>query len=171
MNGAFFFSFHTDQLQPTLDVATANTLQQFGIALTSQASPTARPPMPLTNTAAAIAFLNPTAVTLDATSSQNEVGMPFINNTGQMVAMHLQGTITLTSADYNAFVAQQPTLNTAPPNPLQIAWENGIAAYYSQNYHDAIKDFQTVEGLNPNLVAAKTYEQRPLLSVQHRTIL
>ena len=159
MNGAFFFSFHTDQLQPTLNVASANTLQQFGIALTSQASATAHPPMPLTNIAAAMAFLNPTAVTLDVTSSQNEAGMPFINNTGQMVAMHLQNTITLTSADYNAFVAQQPALNTATPNPLQIAWENGIAAYYSHNYHDAIKDFQIVEGLNPNLVAAKAFEQ------------
>ena len=115
MNGAFFFSFHTDQLQPTLNVASTNTLQQFGIALTSQASATAHPPMPLTNIAAAMAFLNPTAVTLDVTSSQNEAGMPFINNTGQMVAMHLQNTITLTSADYNAFVAQHPALNTATP--------------------------------------------------------
>ncbi|MGZ3645128.1 MAG: PP2C family protein-serine/threonine phosphatase [Ktedonobacteraceae bacterium] len=159
MNGAFFFSFHTDQLQPTLDVATLNTLQQFGIALTSQASATARPPVPLTNTAAAMAFLNPTQVMLDVTSSQNEAGMPFINNAGQMVAMHLQNTITLTSADYNAFVAHQPALNNALPNPLQVAWENGIDAYYQHNYQDAIKEFQIVEGLNPNLVAAKTFEE------------
>jgi hypothetical protein len=41
---------------------------------------------------------------------------------------------------------------------LQTAWENGIAAYYSQNYHDAIKDFQNVESLNPAFVAAKTFE-------------
>ena len=159
MNGAFLFSFHTDQLQPTLNVATTNTPQQFGIALTSQASATARPPMPLTNITAAMAFLNPTQVTPDVTSSQNEVGMPFINNIGQMVAMQLQIQSILTSADYNTFVAQQPVFNNAIPNPLQIAWENGIAAYYSHNYHDAITDFQIVESLNPNLIAAKTFEQ------------
>ena len=59
--------------------------------------------------------------------------------------------------------------NTAPANPLQIAWENGIAAYYSRNYHDAIKDFQNVESLNPGFGAAKTFEQRLRLSVQHQS--
>jgi serine/threonine protein phosphatase PrpC len=157
-NGAFLFSFHTDQLQPTLDVATTNTLQQFGIALTSQVSLTARPPVPLSSTAAALAFLNPAEVFIDVTNSQNEVGMPFINNTGQMVAMHLQSSVALNSVQYNTFVAQQPTLNKAPANSLQVAWENGITAYYSQNYPDAIKDFQLAENLNPNFVAAKTYE-------------
>jgi serine/threonine protein phosphatase PrpC/rubrerythrin len=159
MNGAFFFSFHTDQPQPTLDVATANTLQQFGIALTSQASPTARPPVPLPNVAAAMAFLNPTPVTFDITSSQNEAGMPFINNTGQMVAMHVQSNTPLTSDEYSTFVAQQPALNTVPANPLQVAWENGIEAYYSHNYQDAIKDFQIVNGFNPNFEAATIFEQ------------
>jgi len=157
-NGAFLFPFHTDQLQPTLDVATANTSQQFGIALTSQSSPTARPPVPLSSTAAAVAFLNPTAVMPGAISNQNEVGMPFINNNGQMVAMQLQNNVSLTSSDYNTFVAQRSIFNLAPANPLQTAWENGIAAYYSQNYHDAIADFQNVESLNPNFIAAKTFE-------------
>ena len=157
-NGAFLFPFHTDQLQPTLDVATANTSQQFGIALTSQSSPTARPPVPLSSTAAALAFLNPTAVMPGAISNQNEVGMPFINNNGQMVAMQLQNNVSLTSSDYNTFVAQRSIFNLAPANPLQTAWENGIAAYYSQNYHDAIADFQNVESLNPNFIAAKTFE-------------
>ncbi len=157
-NGAFLFAFHTDQLQPTLDSATANTTPQFGIALTSQASPTARPPVPLSSTAAALPFLNPTAVTLDATNSQNEVGMPIVNTIGQMVAMNLQGKVMFTSADYNAFVAQQSIFANAPANPLQAAWENGLTAYYRQNYQDAIKDFQLVESLNPNFVAAKTFE-------------
>jgi len=157
-NGAFLFSFHTDQLQPTLDVATTNTIQQFGIILTSQSSPTARPPVPLSSTAAALAFLNPTAVMPGAISNQNEVGMPFINNNGQMVAMQLQNNVSLTSSDYNTFVAQRSVFNLAPANPLQTAWKNGIAAYYSQNYHEAITDFQNVESLNPNFIAAKTFE-------------
>ncbi len=157
-NGAFLFAFHTDQLQPTLDVATANTTQQFGIALTSATSPTARPPVPLSSTAAALQFLNPTAVTPGAISNQNEVGPPFINTSGQMVAMQLQNNVLLTSSDYNTFVAQQSSFANSPANPLQLAWENGIAAYYSQNYHDAIKDFQAVESLNPNFKAAKTFE-------------
>jgi serine/threonine protein phosphatase PrpC len=157
-NGAFFFSFHTDQLQPTLDVATTNPIQQSGIALTSQASPTARPPVPLSSTAAAVAFLNPTAVLIDIANSQNEVGMPFINKSGQMIAMHLQGNGAFTSDEYNTFVAQQSILNNAPANPLQAAWENGITAYYHQNYQEAIKDFQLVEAMNPGFVAAKTFE-------------
>jgi serine/threonine protein phosphatase PrpC len=157
-NGAIFFSFYSDQLQPTLDVATADTIQQFGIALTTQASPTVRPPVPLTSTAAALPFLNPSQVFIDVTSSQNEVGMPFINRSGQMVAMHLQNNLTFTSADYKAFVAQQPMLNIVPANALQVAWESGITAFYTQKYQDAIKDFQFVESLNPNFVAAKTYE-------------
>ena len=157
-NGAFLFSFHTDQLQPTLDVATANTTQQFGITLISQASSTARPPVPLSSTAAALAFLNPTAVSPGAISNQNEVGMPYINTSGQMVSMQLQNNVLLTSSDYNTFVARQSIITNAPANPLQSAWESGIAAYYSQNYHDAIKDFQNVESLNPTFVAAKTFE-------------
>jgi serine/threonine protein phosphatase PrpC/rubrerythrin len=158
-NGAILFSFHSVQPQPTLDVATANTTQQFGIALTSQASPTLRPPVPLSSTQAAVAFLNPTPVTPGAISDQNEVGMPFINNSGQMVTMLLQNNVSFTSSDYNTFVAKQPALKNAPDNPLQAAWESGIAAYYSQNYPDAIKDFQLVESLNPDFVAAKTFEQ------------
>ena len=157
-NGAFFFSFHTDQLQPTLDIATTNTIPQSGIALTSQASATARPPVPLSSTAAAVAFLNPTAVLIAVTNSQNEVGMPFINTSGQMVAMHLQGNGAFTSDEYNTFVAQQSILNNAPANPLQAAWENGITAYYQQHYQEAMKDFQLVEAMNPGFVAAKTFE-------------
>jgi len=72
----------------------------------------------------------------------------------------------LTSVQYNTFAAQQSVFNLAQANPLQTAWENGIAAYYSQNYHDAIKDFQNVEGLNPDFRAAKTFElQATALSI------
>ncbi|HYX50918.1 MAG TPA: protein phosphatase 2C domain-containing protein, partial [Ktedonobacteraceae bacterium] len=156
--GAYFFAFHTDQLQPTLAVATTNTQQQFGIALASATSATARPPAPLPNAAAALAFLTPTRVLPGTVTSQNEVGMPLINTTGQLVAMQLQ-TITLTSADYNAFVAQNGLFRTAPANPLQVAWENGIAAYYSRQYQEAIQDFQNVESMNPAFGAAKTFEQ------------
>jgi len=154
-NGAFLFSFHTDQLQPALDMATVNTTLQFGVALTSATSPTARPPVPLSSTAAALPFLNPTAVT---TNNQNEVGMPFMNNAGQMSTMNLQGNSMFTAADYLAFVAQRSIFTSAPANPLQAAWENGIAAYYGQHYQDAIKDFQLAEHLNPSFKAAKTFE-------------
>jgi serine/threonine protein phosphatase PrpC len=159
-NGAFFFSFHTNQLQPTLDVATTNMFPQSGIALTSQSSATARPPVPLSSTAAAVAFLTPTAVLIDVRNSQNEEGMPFINTNGQLVAMHMQGNAAFTSDEYNTFVAQQSILNHAPANPLQAAWENGITAYYQQHYQQAIKDFQFVEALNPGFGAAKTFEQK-----------
>lgn len=162
-NGAFFFSFQTKALQPTLNVATSNTIQQFGIALTSQASATARPPVPLSSTTAALAFLNPTEVSLDTTNGQNEAGTPFINQNGQMVALHLQSNVTLTSADYNAFVAQHSMFITAPANPLQAAWENGITAYYGQNFPEAIKDFQLVESFNPDFVAAKTFERSAIV--------
>jgi len=157
-NGVFLFPFHTDQLQPILNIATANTIQQFGVVLTSETSPTARPPMPLSSTAVAVAFLNPSSVTLDATNNQNEVGMPVLNTIGQMVAMNLQGNIMLTSADYNAIVAQRSIFALTPANQLQVAWENGITAYYSQHYQDAIKEFQAIESLNPDFKAAKTFE-------------
>jgi Protein kinase domain len=98
------------------------------------------------------------AVTPGATSNQNEVGMPIMNTIGQMAAMNLQGNVMLTAADYNAFVAHRGIFTQVPPNPLQAAWESGITAYYSQHYQDAIKDFQTVESLNPNFTAAKMYE-------------
>jgi serine/threonine protein phosphatase PrpC len=160
-NGAYFFSFHTDHLQPTLAVATSNTTQQFGIALTSQSSPTARPPVPLTSIEAALTFLTPTPVLIDVANTQNEVGMPFINSDGQMVAMHVQGPGgAFTSDQYHAFVAQQSILNNAPANPLQTAWENGITAYYHQNYQQAVQYFQLVEAINPGFGAAKTFEQK-----------
>ncbi len=158
-NGAFFFSFHTDSLQPTLDVATSNTLAQFAIALTNQGTPTARPPVSLTNQADALNFLNPAPVLPAALTSQSEVGMPLINQNGQMVGMHIQNNVTLTYADYNTFVSQHAMFLNAPANALQVAWKSGIAAYYRHNYPAAIKDFQTVETMNPNFVAAKTFEQ------------
>ena len=157
-NGAFLFAFHTGHVQPTLDMAIANITQQFGIALTNGVSTTARPPLPLSDPTVALPFLNPTAVSLTVTNSQNEAGMPIINTAGQMVAMRLQGNKEVTAADYTAFVTQRSIFTTAPANPLQIAWESGIAAYYSQHYHDAIKDFQLVESLNPSFNAANTFE-------------
>jgi len=157
-NGAFLFAIHTVHVQPTLDMATLDTTQQFGIALTNGTSPVASPPSSLSITEVALQFLNPAAVSLNVTNSQNEVGMPLINNTGQMVAMRLQGILEFTSADFNKLVAQRPIFSTAPANPLQIAWESGIAAYYNQHYHDAIKDFQLVESLNPSFNAATAFE-------------
>jgi hypothetical protein len=157
-NGAFLFAIHTDQLQPTLDIATANTTQQFGVALTNGTSPTARPPVPLSSIAVAVTFLNPASVSLAATNSQSEVGMPIINNAGQLVAMRLQGNIEFTATDYQAFVTQRSLFTSAPANPLQAAWERGITAYYRQHYQDAIKAFQRVETLNPRFKAAHTFE-------------
>src|SRR5216684_1102802 len=106
-NGAFLFAFHTGHVQPTLDMATANTTQQFGIALTNGVSTTARTPLPLSSTAVALQFLNPTAVSLDVTNSQNEVGMPIINNAGQMVAMRRQGEIQLPQQKIPPYLAFQ----------------------------------------------------------------
>ncbi|MGZ3616516.1 MAG: zinc ribbon domain-containing protein [Ktedonobacteraceae bacterium] len=169
-NGASFFSFHTDSLQPTLDVATSGTIAQFAIALTNQGTPAAGPPVLLTNPAEALTFLSPSPVLPNALTNQSEVGMPLINQHGQMVGMHLQGNATLTSADYNVFVSQHAVFNNAPANPLQVAWKSGISAYYSHSYQAAIKDFQTVEALNPNFVAAKTFEQSAqALSVSQST--
>ncbi|HYB01928.1 MAG TPA: protein phosphatase 2C domain-containing protein [Ktedonobacteraceae bacterium] len=157
--GAYFFAFHTDFIQPILDVATTNTVPQFAIALTNQDTPAALPPVSLTNPTDASNFLNPTPVLPAALTSQSEVGMPLINQAGQMVEMHLQNNVTLTSADYRTFVSQHAMFVNAPANALQAAWQNGIAAYYNRNYHAAIKDFQTVETMNSNFVAAKTFEQ------------
>ncbi len=114
-NGAFLFAFHTDHVQPTLDMATANTTPQFGIALTNGVSQTARPPVPLPATAAALPFLNPAAVSpLAVTNNQNEVGLPTINNAGQMVAMHLQGNISFTSADFHSVHSSTTNLHDCP---------------------------------------------------------
>src|SRR5260370_38576751 len=103
-------------------MATANTTQQFGIALTNGVSTTARTPLPLSSTAGALQFLNPTAVSLDVTNSQNEVRMPIINNPGQMVAMRLQWNKEVTAADYAALVTQRSSFKTAPAHLLQLAW-------------------------------------------------
>src|SRR5207248_9257404 len=95
---------------------------------------------------------------------------PFINGIGQMTAMRLQGNVMFTAADYNAFVAQRSIFTLAPANPLQAAWESGIAAYYGQHYQDAITDFQLAERLNPNFTAAKTFElQATALSHSQRS--
>jgi serine/threonine protein phosphatase PrpC len=155
-NGAFLFGIHTDHVQPTLDII--NTSPQFGIALTNGTSTTALPPEPLTSKAIALQYLNPASVSIDGTNSQNEGGMPFISNAGQMVGMHLQGNTEFTAADYSALLAQQPLFTNASLNPLQVAWEKGITAYYSQHYRDAIVAFQQVETLNPSFTAANMYE-------------
>ena len=75
-----------------------------------------------------------------------------------MSTMNLQGNSMFTAADYLAFVAQRSIFALTPANQLQVAWENGITAYYSRHYQDAIKDFQAIESLNPAFKAAKTFE-------------
>jgi serine/threonine protein phosphatase PrpC/rubrerythrin len=158
-NGAYFFAFHTDVLQPTLNVATSNTDPRFAVALINQNTPTTRPPASLANPADALDFLSPAPILPGALNSQSEVGIPLINQIGEMVGMHLQNNVTLKSADYHTFVNQQATFLNVPANALQVAWENGIKAYYSGNYHTAITFYQTVQAINPNFVAAKTFEQ------------
>jgi serine/threonine protein phosphatase PrpC len=156
--GAALFGFHTNQPQPTLDGATTDLTQQFGIGLTNGTSPTTLPPVPVPSAAVAQQFLDPTAVSLAATSTPPEVGMPFLNAQGQFVAMRLQGTTPFTAAEYQGFVAQGALFTNAPPNPLQVAWENGIKAYYARNYPAAITSFQQVESLNPDLMAATLFK-------------
>lgn len=157
--GVELFAFHTSQPQPTLDVATTDTTQQFGILLTTGSSPITLPPLPVSSAAAAQQFLDPTSITLTAAGTPQEVGMPLLNPQGQMVAMRLPGTALFTAADYNAFVAQRAIFVNAPANPLQMAWQNGIKAYYAKNYGVAVTSFALVETLNPNLKAATHFKQ------------
>ena len=159
-SGAVLFGFHTVRPQPTLEVApaTAASTTAFGIALTNGLSTTTRPPQPLPSTTVAQQFLDPAAVSPGATNSQNEVGLPLLNTAGQLVAMRLQGTTLFTAAAYQAFVAQRSPFASAPPNPLQAAWEHGMTAYYSQHYRDAVTAFEQVEILNPTLQAATTFK-------------
>ncbi len=158
-SGVDLFAFHTNLPQPTLDVATTDTTQQFGIELTNGASTTTRPQLPVPSTAVAQQFLDPTSVALDSTSTQQEVGMPLLNNQAQLVAMRLQGAALFTAADYNAFIAQQAFFINAPPNPLQTAWENGMKSYYAKQSRDAVMSFEQVEILNPSLKAATLFKQ------------
>jgi serine/threonine protein phosphatase PrpC len=160
-SGVALFAFHTNQLQPALDVATANITQQFGLELTNGVSTTTRPPLSLSNTAVAQQFLDLSPVLpANFTNTPNEIGMPIINTEAQLVGMRLQGGTMFTSADYNAFLAQRNIFTNAPPNNLQVAWENGMKAYYAQHYSDAVLAFQQVESLNPNLKAAVTFKQK-----------
>ncbi len=164
-SGAALFAFHTNQPQPTLAVATTNTTQQFGIELTNGTTTTPLPPQPVPSTAIAQQFLDPTRVTLDSTTTQQEVGMPLLNTQGQLVAMRLQGTALFTAADYQAFIAQRTPFTNASPNRLQAAWESGIKAYYAKNYPDAVTSFAQVETLNPNLKAATLFKQQAAAQV------
>lgn len=158
-SGVDLFAFHTNQPQPTLDVATTDTTPQFSIALTNGVSTTTFPTLPVASTAVAQQFLNPTMATPGTPSTQQEVGTPLLNAQGQFVAMRLQGTTLFTSTEYNAFLAQRSIFLNAPANPLQAAWQNGIKSYYAKNYPDAVTSFTQVETLNPNLKAATTFRQ------------
>jgi serine/threonine protein phosphatase PrpC/rubrerythrin len=159
LSGAVLFALHTDHPEPTLDVAPATTTPAFGIALTNGVSPTTRPLQPLQNEALVLQFLNPTVISPAATNSQNEVGMPLLNSAGQLIEMNLQGATQFTAADYTAFLTQHSPFASAPANPLQVAWESGMTAYFSQRYSEAVTDFEQVEILNPALKAATTFKQ------------
>ncbi|MGI9059702.1 MAG: PP2C family serine/threonine-protein phosphatase [Ktedonobacteraceae bacterium] len=143
--GIVLVPFHTTAPQPFIDVATATADQNlstaqapFGVGL---ASPT---PSTITPTPAqATQLLTPFPV-INTAAPKNELGMPIVNDIGQLLDMNTKALDT--GGSIRSFVTTQlspgPVGQAGHTNSLRDSWNQGITDYYGGNYVNAQTDFR-----------------------------
>ena len=141
--GVVLVSFQTPVPQPFIDVASANQATRvLGIELTGPSSLPASPGQ-------ALQFLAP-APASSLSAPDNELGMPIVNGSGQLVDMNTK--VADGAESIRTFVTGQ--LSPAPlqlghTNSLHDNWNNGIIHFYANNLASAQTDFRNAS--KPNL--------------------
>ncbi|HZR43117.1 MAG TPA: protein phosphatase 2C domain-containing protein [Ktedonobacteraceae bacterium] len=164
-NGPALLSFPTDatDTRPFLDVATQDTAQTMGIALSQESSTTVDVPPASTTSAQSIVsfgqqvptFLTPRELALN--SSKFEVGTPIVDQVGKLTGLRLSGQITPSATDLQTFV--NTTVPTSHgPNPVHDDWNKGVDAYFQKNYSVAHTAFAAAVAANPEFQAARDFD-------------
>ena len=164
-NGPALLGFPSDatDTRPFLDIATQDTAQTVGIALSQENSTTVDVPPASTTSAQSIAsfaqqvpsFRTPRELALN--SSKFEVGTPIVDQVGKLTGLRLSGQIIPSATDLQAFVN-----TTVPPshgpNPVHDNWNKGVDAYFQKNYSAAHTAFAAAVAANPDFQAARDFD-------------
>jgi serine/threonine protein phosphatase PrpC len=148
-SGVVLIAFHTSVPLPAIQIAQADQSapEPSGIALTGTSLP---------SVAQATAVLTPSLASLS--DPKNELGMPIVDSTGQLLDMNLRqqsdpaGTI-------RSYVTT--TLQPMQSNDVQSNWNTGVKAYYAKNYPAAQQAFQNAERPNPQFKAPAAFLTLP----------
>src|SRR5437764_2876632 len=130
------------------------TTPVLGIELTGLSS---LPP----SVAQALQFLAP-APAASLTAPDNELGMPIVNDRGQLVDMNTK--VNDTAGSIRTFVNSQiapAPLQPANTNALQDAWKSGISDFYTHNLASAQTEFRNAAKPNPLFLAPGAFLKLP----------
>jgi serine/threonine protein phosphatase PrpC len=105
-----------------------------------------------------------------ANASTNEGGTPLVDKSGNLIKMYLSNGVIL---DLSSIKATAQGLNipfsstTAPNNlnPLKTNWDQGITAYYNQQYLQADTAFKKIFPLNSSFAAAQSFDEKANLNL------
>ena len=155
--GVVLVSFHTPVLEPFIDMAQADQATPGPQGVELIGSGAASPPRSVEQAAQ---FLTPTQVAPD--DPTNEPGMPIVNSTGQLLDMNTKQLDTGQSirSFVNAIIAPAPLqpLNT---NRLHDTWNQGITAFYSNDFISAQSDFIRAGAANAQFQAPTAFLKLP----------
>jgi serine/threonine protein phosphatase PrpC len=162
-DGVVLVSFQTTLPQPFIDMASIpQTTPVLGIELTG---PSSLPP----SVAQALQFLTP-APAASLTASDNELGMPIVNDRGQLVDMNTKTTDT--AGSIRTFVSSQiapAPLQPANNNALHDAWKSGISDFYANHLTSAQTEFRNAAKPNPLFLAPGAFLKLPAFQGQGNT--
>ena len=162
-DGVVLVSFQTTLPQPFIDMASIpQTTPVLGIELTG---PSSLPP----SVAQAQQFLTP-APAASLTASDNELGMPIVNDRGQLVDMNTKATDT--AGSIRTFVSSQiapAPLQPANNNALHDAWKSGISDFYANHLASAQTEFRNAAKPNPLFLAPSAFLKLPAFQGQGNT--
>jgi serine/threonine protein phosphatase PrpC len=155
--GVVLVPFLTPVLEPFIDMAPTDqaTPVPQGVELTSSVA--ASPPISVEQAAQ---FLTPIQAASD--DPKNEPGMPIVNSTGQLQDLNTKELDTGQSirSFVNALIAPAPLqpLNT---NVLHDNWNQGITAFYSNDFVSAQSDFIRAGAANSKFQAPTAFLKLP----------
>ena len=160
-DGVVLVPFQTTVPQPFIDVASSDQATPvLGIELTG---PSALPP----TFEQAVQFLAP-APASSLSAPNNELGMPIVNDKGQLVDMKSNST----AGSIRTFVIQQ--LAPAPvqavnTNALHDAWNSGVIDFYANNFAGAQTQFRNAAKPNPLFQAPNAFLKLPAVQGRGNT--
>src|SRR5947207_6835415 len=153
--GVLLVSFQTPLPQPFIDMASNDqAISALGIELTG---PSSLPP----SVTQAVQFLAP-APAASLTAPDNELGMPIVNDRGQLVDMNTKSNDTAGSIRtfVNSQIAPAP-LQPVNTNVLHDAWKSGISDFYTHNLAGAQTEFRNAAKPNPLFQAPSAFLKLP----------
>ncbi len=169
-NGAALVAFATTAANtlPFVDLATTDLKQVAGLELTQSTDPKLLPPasLPKGQTVAEYeknlqAYQTTSIIAPNTGPATPEFGVPYVNQAGELVGMHINALATFTASDITALLHTIPAVQATPThiNAVHDNWVNGILDYYQgpSHYAAAHTAFQKVVSENAQFQGAQAF--------------